>query len=93
MGNNTSDSIDLHGVASWLHEGALRQNSRDFIIAAIVMGLELREGVFSQNRVAMELSNDAELVENSFVTRSRTTPNQKLHDKIGSICWVRANRQ
>lgn len=64
-----------------------------FIIAAIVMGQELREGVFSQNRVAMELSNDAELVETSFVTRSRTSPSKKLHDKIGSICRVRANRQ
>ena len=93
MVHSTSDSIDLHGVASWLHEGALRQNSRDFIIAAIVMGLELREGVFSQNRVAMELSNDAELFETSFVTRSRTPPSQKLRDKMGSICWVRANRQ
>ena len=93
MGNSTSDSIDLHGVASWLHEEALRQNSRYFIIAAIVMGLELREDIFSQNRVAMELSNDAELVQTSFVTRSRTTPSQKLHDKIGSFCWVRANRQ
>ena len=45
VGNRASDSIDLHGVASWLHEGALRQNSRDFIIAAI----EKRRRIFIES--------------------------------------------